>query len=258
MDVLHAAWVIAYREVVRFRRERARWIGSFAWPLMFLLVFGAGLNRVVVLPGFGGGAYLKFLYPGIVSMTVVMTGIFSGLSVVWDREFGFLKEVLVAPLSRTGVVLGKACGATLVALLQSVLLLLAAPALGIRLDPLRVALLFPTIAVLTLSVAGLGILLAARMRSQQGFQVLMQTVVFPLVFVSGVFYPVNDLPGWLAALVRLDPVTYGVDAVRRLMVPAPPLLLFGHPLGLGVEILIVGLLGGILLGGAAWSFSRPS
>ena len=215
VEVYRGLWVIAYREILRFVSERSRVLSSFGMPLLFLVIFGAGFNRVI------GSLtaevdFVKFIYPGIVAMTVLMTSVFSGLSVVWDREFGFLKEVLVAPLSRTGVVMGKAVGTGVVALCQGLILLVLAPVLGVSLTPMMLLKLLPLLVILSLSLSGLGLIIAARMHSQQGFHMVMQLLVFPLIFLSGVFFPVNNVPQWLEVISKVNPVTYGVDAIRQL------------------------------------------
>ncbi len=260
--ILRGARVIAHREILRFLQEPSRMVGSFAMPLLFLVIFGVGLEKLVgsLAPGVG---YLSFMYPGILGMTVVMTSLFSGLSVVWDREFGFLKEVLASPLPRSGVVLGKATGGALVALLQVLMLLIPSRALGVHLTFARLVELVPIIVIVSLAVSGLGILVAARMRSQQGFQVVMQVLVFPLMFLSGVFFPPTRVPAWLRVVVRLNPVTYGVDAIRQVVLGLHPtaggatgVVLFGHVLGAWTEIGLVAALGTVLIALAAWSFSK--
>jgi ABC-2 type transport system permease protein len=174
-EVFRGMWVIAYRELLRFIQERSRMLSSFGMPLLFLIIFGAGFNRIIgsLTPGVD---FLKFIYPGIIAMTVLMTSVFSGLSVVWDREFGFLREVLVAPLSRYGVVLGKAAGGAAIALVQGMILLVLAPVLGIPLTPLLVLMLIPVLIVVSISLSSLGILVASRMRSQQGFHIVVQLI----------------------------------------------------------------------------------
>ena len=266
-ETFRGAWVIAYRELLRFTQERSRAFSSFAMPLLFLVIFGAGFNRIVgpITPGVD---FIKFMYPGIIAMTVLMNSVFSGLSVVWDREFGFLKEVLVAPLSRSGIVLGKAVGSASIAVVQGFILLILAPVLGITLTPLLVVKLVPMLIVLSLSLSGLGILVASRMRSQQGFQLIVQLLVFPLIFLSGVFFPVNKVPIWLEVVSKINPLTYGVDAIRQLFLDrdltdtlstgnhALGVTIFGHTMSILEEIIIVAVFGSVLMLLAVWSFSR--
>ncbi|HLA92797.1 MAG TPA: ABC transporter permease, partial [Actinomycetota bacterium] len=214
-EIWRGTWVVAYRELLRFVSERSRILSSFAMPLLFLVIFGAGFTNVIgtLAPGVN---FIQFMYPGIIAMTVLTSSLFAGISVVWDREFGFLKEILVAPIGRTGIVLGKAIGATFVALLQALIMLALAPILGVSLSPGLVAGLIPLVVVISLGLSGLGILIASFMTSQQGFQVLIQILIFPLIFLAGVFFPVNAVPLWMEVISKINPLTYGVDAIRQL------------------------------------------
>ncbi|MBA7475308.1 hypothetical protein ES707_10674 [subsurface metagenome] len=268
-EVFRGIWVIAYRELLRFIQERSRMLSSFAMPLLFLVIFGAGFNRIIgsLMPGID---FIQFIYPGIIAMTVLMNSVMSGLSVVWDREFGFLKEVLVSPLSRSGIVLGKAVGSATVALIQGFILLLLAPLLGVSLDLALVAKLVPILIVISLSLSGLGILVASRMRSQQGFQMVVQLIIFPLIFLSGVFFPVNNVPAWLEVLSKANPLTYGVDAIRQLFLAGDiaasgaagsgdfvfGVTVFGHTMSILEDVAIVAIFGAILMSLAVWSFSK--
>jgi ABC-2 type transport system permease protein len=257
-EIWRGLWVVAYREILRFARDRSRAFSSLLMPLLFLLVFGAGFNKVMG-PLARGVDYIRFMYPGIIAMTVLTGSLFAGMSVVWDREFGFLKEVLVAPLGRTGIVLGKAVGGMVVVLLQSLLMLLLAPFLGLSLSPVLVLTLVPVVIVLSLGLSGLGILIASFMQSQQGFQMLVQILIFPLIFLAGVFFPVNDVPAWMEVISKLNPLTYGVDAIRQIFLGSHPGLgvtVLGHVMSMGEEVLMVGVLGALLLGGAVLSFNR--
>jgi ABC-2 type transport system permease protein len=251
-------WVVTYREVLRFLTERSRLASSFAFPLLFLLVFGAGFTQVIgtLAPGVD---FVQFMYPGVIAMTVLTTSLFAGVSVVWDREFGFLKEILVAPIGRSGIVLGKALGATAQALFQVTIMLVLAPLLGVDLSVGIVLGLVPVVVILSLGLAGLGILLASFMRSQQGFQLLMQLLIFPLIFMAGVFFPVNQVPWWLELASKLNPLTYGVDAIRQIFLGTSTglgVVVAGHTMTVIEEIALVGVLGAILLSAAVWAFSR--
>jgi ABC-2 type transport system permease protein len=257
-ELWRGTWVVAYREILRFVGDRSRAFSSLLMPLLFLVVFGAGFNKVMG-PLAHGVDYIRFMYPGIIAMTVLTGSLFAGISVVWDREFGFLKEILVAPLGRTGIVLGKAIGGTVVVLVQSLVMLVLAPLLGVPLSLGLVLTLIPVVVVLALGLSGLGILIASFMQSQQGFQVLIQILIFPLIFLAGVFFPVNDVPGWMEVISKVNPLTYGVDAIRQIFLGGNTGLgvtVLGHVMSLGEEVLMVGLLGAILLGGAVLSFNR--
>jgi len=258
-DVLRGIWVIAYRELLRFVQERSRLLSSFAMPLLFLVIFGAGFTRTIgtMTPGVD---FVQFIFPGIIAMTVLMNSVMSGLSVVWDREFGFLKEILVAPLGRTGIVLGKAVGSATVAVLQGTVMLLLAPLVGVKVTPLLVVQLVPLLVIISMSLSGLGILVASRMRSQQGFQLIVQLIIFPLIFLSGVFFPVNNVPVWLEVFSKANPLTYGVDAIRQLFLAGSAevtgVTVFGHTMTVLQDVAVIACFGTILLLLAAWSFGK--
>jgi len=245
-------------------------LSSFGMPVLFFIIFGAGFNRIIgtLTPGVD---FIKFIYPGIVAMTVLMTSVFSGLSVVWDREFGFLKEVLVAPLSRTGIVLGKATGGATVATIQGSMMLVLAPIIGIALTPILVIKVVPLLIIISLSLSGLGILVASRMRSQQGFHVVVQLIVFPLIFLSGIFFPVNNVPVWLQIISKVNPLTYGVDAIRQIFLgsdfapvrgaigsgnPVVGITVFGHTMTVLEDVMVIAILGAVMILAATWSFNK--
>ncbi len=270
-ETYRGIWVVAFRELLHFISDRTRIISSLMFPLMFLVVFGAGFSRIV--GGLAGGVdFIHFIYPGILAMTVLTSSLLSGTSVVVDREHGFLKEVLVAPLSRVGVILGKALGGSITSLLQGMIMLVIAPIIGLSITPLLVVKLLPTLLILSLALSGLGILMATRMHSQQGFQFLMQLIVFPLMFLAGVFFPVDGVPVWLEIVAKVNPLTYGVDAIRQIFlapqitnaaaeisggeVVSTGITLSGHRMGLVEDIMVIGLIGFVLLLAGVWSFSR--
>jgi ABC-2 type transport system permease protein len=202
-------------------------------------------------------------------MAVFINAIFSGLSVVWDREVGFLKEVLVSPLNRSGIVLGKALGAAVIALFQTCVMLAVAPLFGVSFSFEAFCELIPVVLVLGFSLAGLGLVIGSRMRSQQGFQLVVQMFVFPLTFMAGVFFPVNNVPFWMEIVSKLNPLTYGVDAIRRIFLageiselpnfPSHPIVgvtAFGWTTTTLEDVAIVGVLGAILLVTAIFTFNR--
>jgi len=263
MAFLRGIYIIWYREVLRLRRDKARFFGAFAMPLLWLLIFGGGLRGPIgsMAPGVD---FTRFLYPGIISMTVLMPAFMGGLSVVWDREFGFLKEVLVAPVSRSAVALGKVLGGATVAIFQGLVVLALGPVLGITFSPLLVLQIIPLMLLLALAMGGLGTFIASRMKSMEGFQVIMQLVVMPTIFLSGVLFPVGQLPGWLSTLVKLNPVTYGVDSIRQLMLGGPALadaatplrlVLFGHTMSVIDDAAIIAVFSAVTVGLAMWAFN---
>jgi ABC-2 type transport system permease protein len=258
-EIWRGTWVVSYRELLRFVNERSRMVGSFAQPLIFLVIFGAGFGNLIgsVAPGVN---FIQFMYPGIIAMGVLTTSLFAGVSVVWDREFGFLRELLVAPLGRTGIVFGKALGAAAVALLQVGLMLLLTPIVGVDIDVRTILLLVPISFILSIALSGLGLMIASFMRSQQGFQLLIQLLVFPLIFLAGVFFPINQAPDWLQVLSKFNPLTYGVDAIRQVFIgsadPRVGVTVFGHTMTLGEEVILISVFAVVLLAAAAWAFNR--
>jgi ABC-2 type transport system permease protein len=260
-ELYRGTWVVAYREVLRFVSDRIAVLASLTFPLLFLAIFGAGFTNVVgTLPG--GVNLIVFMYPGIIAQSVLISALSTGISVVSDREFGFLKEILVTPVSRAGIVLGKVAGAGGVALVQACILLVVAPIVGVHLEVAIVLKLVPVVILLTLGLSGLGILIASYMRSQQSFQMVLQLLVFPMVFLAGVFFPVDTVPTWMAVLSKINPVTYGVDAIRQIFLGSGPaqaglgVSVLGHTMTLPEDIAVMGVVGVILLGAAIWAFGR--
>jgi ABC-2 type transport system permease protein len=219
MRGLRTIYTIWLRECLAFRREPSRLIGMIGQPLLYLLIVGQGIASGLTLnqaPNDIG--YLRFLYPGILAMSMLFTSMFSAMSIIWDREFGFLKEVLVAPVPRWAVAVGKILGGATVAMAQSVILILLGPLAGVWPWPI-----LPVLEILLLcflisfAVTSLGVAIAARMRSMQGFQMLMNFLVMPLYFLSGAMFPLGSAPAWMQPFMRVDPLTYGVDALRNVV-----------------------------------------
>src|SRR5256714_12597066 len=194
-----------------------RLLASLAQPLLFLIVFGTGLSSAL-RGAFGGVAgssgpginYVQFIYPGIIGMAVLFTSIFSAMSIVWDREFGFLKEVLVAPIDRSAIAIGKTLGGSTQAMVQGLILLVLAPFIGVTLTPLAVLELLPLIFVLAFALTSMGVALAGGMKSMQGFQAVINFLMMPIFFLSGALFPLNNLPAWIAVLTHIDPAAYGI------------------------------------------------
>jgi len=260
MNNLRGVYTIWYRDILRFWHDKMRMISSITFPLLFLFVFGSGLSARM---GFlsPGVDFTQFMFPGIIGMTVLMSSFMAGISVVWDREFGFLKEVLVAPISRASVAVGKTLGAATVALFQGILILLFAPLIGVSLSVWTVLALLPLMLLLSISMGSLGILLATRIRSMEAFQAVMQMLMFPMVFLSGVFFPLQGLPVWMSILVKLNPATYGIAPIRQVMLGAPPdspfaINLLGHTMSLWDNIAVLAVFGVIMILLAMWSFSN--
>lgn len=215
LKVIYAIWL---REFKTFTREKSRIVGMIGQPLLYLLIVGKGLTSSMSLNNAPEGIdYLMFMYPGIIGMSVLFTSIFSSISIIWDREFGFLKEVLVAPVPRWAVAVGKMAGGATVATFQSVILIGLAPLVGISLSILVIVKLLFLSFLMSFTVTGLGVMIAARMESMQGFQMIMNFLVMPLYFLSGGMFPINSAPDWMKTLMLIDPLTYGVDALRNLV-----------------------------------------
>jgi len=234
-------------------------VGAIAFPLLFLVVFGSGLSGTMgmLAPGVD---FAKFIFPGIVGMTVLMTSFTAGVSVVWDREFGFLKEVLVAPISRVAVAVGKTLGGATIALVQGIVILLFAPLFGIGISPGVVLKLLPVMFLIACALSAMGILISSRMKSIEAHQVVMQFLMFPMIFLSGVFFPVNNLPSWMSVVVRINPVTYGIDSIRQLVLGLQAADLFrltvlGHTMTIAEDLIVMAAFGVVMAVLAMWSFN---
>lgn len=208
--------VVAERELIRYWRDKPRIVSTLFQPMMFLFVFGSGLRTTLSRGGFGVD-FLQFMYPGIVAMSIMGVAFFSTISTVWDREFGFLKEILVAPVSRTCIALGKMTGAALIASIQGVVLLGIAPFIGVKLHWLTIPALYFYMVLLSFAIAGLGLFIASMVRTIENFSVIMNLLVFPMFFLSGAFFPLTAVPKWMTVLSSFNALSYGVDAMRQIM-----------------------------------------
>jgi len=260
MNTLRSVYTIWYRDILRFWHDKVRMIGSVTLPLLFLFVFGSGFSGRM---GFLAPEvdFTQFIFPGIIGITVLMSSFMAGVSVVWDREFGFLKEVLVAPISRASVAAGKTLGSATVAMPRGILVLLFAPLIGASLSVWKVLAVLPLMFLLAASMGSFGILLATRIRSMEAFQVVMQMLMFPMMFLSGVFFPVQGLPAWMDILVKLNPATYGIAPIRQVMLGASSdlyfgITLFGHTMSIWDNIAVVASFGVVMTLLAMWSFSN--
>jgi len=213
---LRAIKVVWRRELIRFKSDRMRIVTSLVQPLLFLFVLGSGLQQ---LSGAGThGVDLKtFIYPGILCMSVMFTAMFSAASIVWDREFGFLREMMVAPVRRSSIVIGKCLGGASVATCQGLILIALAGAVDVPYDPLLILGIFGLQLLLAFSITAFGVMVAARIKQMQSFMGVMQMIVMPMFFISGALFSVASLPAWLTVLNRIDPLTYAVDPMRRLV-----------------------------------------
>ena len=210
---MSAIYILWLRELKRYSRSRAQIFASLGQPLMYLLVLGFGLGPVFQKAG--QGSYLQFMAPGVIGMSVLFTSIFSGIGLLWDRQFGFLKETLVAPVPRLYIMIGRTLGGASVAMLQGLIIFVICLLAGFR--PVQASLIpvgLLMIALIAVVFAGLGTAIGSTLQNMQGFQLVMNFLVMPIFFLSGALYPLNGLPAALAAITRLDPLTYGVDGLR--------------------------------------------
>ncbi|MFZ0005510.1 ABC transporter permease [Methanoregula sp.] len=211
MDIVYAIWL---RNMKRYVRSKSRIIGSISMPLFFLLFLGFGLNSVVTLPGIGGN-YIVFLIPGIVAMSVLFTSVFSGIQIIWDKQFGFLKETLVAPVSRLEIMLGQTLGGATTAVLQGFMILILSLFIGLHVsNPAGFLVALGFMILIGISFTAFGIAIASRMDDMTGFQLIMNFVVFPIFGLSGALFPISSLPSWMAPITLVDPLTYGVEGIR--------------------------------------------
>jgi ABC-2 type transport system permease protein len=241
---LTAVYVLWLREMKRFLRAKSRIVGALAMPLFFLIFLGLGFNRMAV-PGLGRDInYIRFLVPGIIGMGLLFSSTFGGLSVLWDREFGFLKEIMVAPVNRLSIVVGRIAGGTTTGLIQGIMLLVISLILGFRIaGPAAFALSLIMMILIATTFLGLGLIFASKLKDMQGFSIIMNFVIFPLFFLSGALYPLDNFPVWLKYLSYLDPLTFGVDGLRGILLGAS-----AYPVVLNFALMIFFSAGMLFLG----------
>jgi ABC-2 type transport system permease protein len=215
----NAIYVLWLREVKKFFRVKSRLIGTLATPLFFLIFLGFGLNAMS-LPGIPEGVkYISFLVPGIIGMGLLFSSVFSGVTVIMDRQFGFLKEIMVAPVSRVSIVLGRIAGGATVSMIQGLMLILITFFVGFEaISPLSILLAIVFMVLISITFIGVGLIFASRMKDTQGFQLIVNFVIFPLFFLSGSLYPLNNLPSVIRYLSYADPLTYGIDGLRAVLI----------------------------------------
>jgi ABC-2 type transport system permease protein len=210
---MSAIYILWLRELKRYSRSRAQVIASLGQPILYLVALGFGLGPVFQKAG--QGSYLQFVAPGVIGMSVLFSSIFSGIGLLWDRQFGFLKETLVAPVPRLHIMIGRTLGGATVSLLQGLLVLVICLVAGFRpLHASSLPLAFLFMALICTVFAALGTAIGSTLQNMQGFQLIMNFLVMPIFFLSGALFPLNDLPAGLAFLTRIDPLTYGIDGLR--------------------------------------------
>jgi len=265
---LRATVIVWRRELIRFRTDRLRAVTALIQPVLFLFILGTGLGSLAgrgLPPGIN---FRTFIYPGVVAMGVLFTAIFSAGSIVWDREFGFLREMLVAPVNRGAIVLGKCLGGATVATFQGIIVLALAGLAGVPYNPVLIITLIGELLLLSFTLTAFGVMMAARIKQFQAFMALTQMLVLPLFFLSGALYPLNGLPAWLTVLTRVDPLTYIVDPMRRavfshlnispaaLSALAPGVSWGRWVVPLGLSLGIVALMGVAMVGIAIAEFNK--
>jgi ABC-2 type transport system permease protein len=247
-EAMSAVYILWLRQLKRYIRSRARIVGSLGQPVLFLLALGFGFGPTFAKAG--GGSYIQFLAPGIISMAILFTAVFTGIEIIWDRQFGFLKETLVAPVSRLQIVLGRTLGGATVALLQGAIIFVVCLVAGFRVERaalVPVALVFMFLIAVLFTAIGTSI--ASVLEDMQGFQLIMNFIVLPLFFFSDALFPVQGLPKALRAVLRVNPVTYGVDGIRGAFS-------HGFQFGMGTDFAVLGILTAILLAIGSYLFSK--
>ncbi len=245
MKTIYILWL---RQLKRYIRSRSRIIGSLGQPVLFLLSLGYGFGPVFQRAGHGN--YLEFLAPGVIGMSIIFTGFFSGMEIIWDRQFGFLKETLVAPVSRLYIMIGRTLGGATVAVIQGIIVFLICLIVGFR--PYQWALVpaaVLTMALVALLFTALGTAIASRLQDMQGFQLIMNFLVMPMFFLSGALFPLQGLPGMIVTIAKFDPLSYGVDAFRELLIN------LAH-FGLATDLAALTLITLVFLATGSYFFSR--
>jgi len=251
MTELRGIYTLWLREVKRFIRDRARVVISFVQPLLWLVVFAAGFGARIAIPGID---YQQFLFPGIIGQTLLFTAMFMGISVIWDKEFGFMKEILVAPISRFSIFLGKMLGDSTAALLQGIIVFAFGFLIGIPFNPLTLLAALPVMLLITFGLVSIGLIIASFIGSLENFGAIQTFINLPLFFLSGALFPTTgeNVPGWLQLASKLDPLAYGVDALRTVILGTAwtP----NNPLYINLAIIIIFDI--IMIAIGTWAFSR--
>jgi ABC-2 type transport system permease protein len=245
---MSAIYILWLRELKKYTRSRTQIVASLGQPLLYLLVLGFGFGPVFQKAG--GGSYLQFVAPGVIGMVVLFTSIFSGIALLWDRQFGFLKETLVAPVPRIFVMIGRTLGGATVSMLQGTLMVIVCLIAGFRptslvLVPLGILFML----LIAIVFAALGVAIGSSLQDMQGFQLIMNFLVMPIFFLSGALFPLNNLPKVLAVVTRLDPLSYGVDGLRGALIGVTHF-------GIATDLVVLAVVAVALLYLGAWRFSK--
>ncbi len=244
MNIIYILWL---RQLKRYCRSRARIVGSIGQPLLFLVALGFGFGPVFQRAGQGN--YLEFLSPGVIAMSILFTAIFSGIEIIWDRQFGFLKETLVAPVSRLEIMIGRTLGGATVAFLQGFIVLIITIPLGFRPDWAMLPLGFLFMILIALFFTGLGTAIASVLEDMQGFQLIMNFIIMPTFFLSGALFPIDNLPRALKIALTVNPLAYGIDGMRGA-------LSNGAHFGMSIDFLILGAITAVILVIGSYLFTK--
>lgn len=245
MRTIYILWL---RQLKRYFRSKSRLVGSLGQPLLFLIALGFGFGPIYQRAA--GGSYIQFLVPGIIAMSVLFTAMFSGIEIIWDRQFGFLKETLVAPVSRIEIMTGRTLGGVTVAIIQGTIVLLISFLIGFRLgDWLCLFFVFLFMFLIALLFTALGTAIASKMEDMHGFQLIMSFLIMPLFFLSGALFPLENLPRALMIVTMIDPLSYGVDGLRGALGT-------GYQFGFAQDFLLLGAAAGVLLVIGSYLFSK--
>jgi ABC-2 type transport system permease protein len=245
---MSAIYILWLRQLKRYFRSKARMIGSIGQPILFLVALGFGFGPIFQKAG--GGNYLQFLAPGVIAMGILFTAMFMGIEIIWDKQFGFLKETLVAPISRMTIMLGRTLGGATVALVQGILVFLIAWAIGFHPSFTFIAVAFVFMVLIAMFFTGVGTAIASVMEDMQGYPLIMNFLVMPIFFLSGALFPLAGLPNAIEVVARIDPLSYGIDGLRAALVPGSLQVGFWYDFG------ILGVITLIVLGIGAYLFSK--
>lgn len=264
---LRGVKIVWQREMMRFAQDRLRIVSALIQPVLFLFVLGTGLSSLT--DGSTGGVDLRtFMFPGVLAISAMFTAMFSAASIVWDREFGFLREMLVAPVRRGSILIGKSLGGATVATMQSLIILALAGTVGVPYHPVMILVLIGELFLLSFALTSVGLVIAARVQQMQSMMGVMQMLLLPLSFLSGALYPIGDLPVWLKTLTLLNPITYAVHAIRSIVFDHldaprqalarlnPPIEWFGWTVPIAMQLAVVVIIGAILLSFAILQFNH--
>src|SRR5215468_11373205 len=266
---LRAVSIVWRRELIRFRTDRLRAVTALVQPVLFLFILGTGLSSLASRGMPPGVDFKTFIYPGVLAMSVLFTSIFSAGSIVWDREFGFLREILVAPVSRASIVVGKCLGGATIATFQGIIFLALAGFAHVPYNPVLLVTLVGELLLLSFTLTSFGVMMAARITQFQAFMALTQMLVLPLFFLSGALYPLHGLPAWLSFLTRIDPLTYVVGPMRHAVFThlnlseeamhalSPGITWAGWVVPIGLSLGIVAVMGLVMMCVAIVTFSKP-